>query len=92
MNKLRELFEKDTPIASYQFDPVHLTDEAKALIYGEPQGLYNISFSFEVQRRKHRKKRTNKKWLKRYGYKQLHISLDGKIEKAEGNEFVFTSL
>lgn len=29
--------------------------------------------TIEVQKRKHKKKRINKKWIKRYGYKIIHI-------------------
>jgi len=38
---------------------------------------YNISYVAIVQARKHKKKRINKKWLKRYGYKQKLVKLDG---------------
>ena len=36
-----------------------------------------ISFTKPVQRRKHKKRRINKKWLKRYGYKTLVDFRDG---------------
>lgn len=38
---------------------------------------YKISFTKPVQRRKHKKKRINKKWLKKYGYKILVDFRDG---------------
>lgn len=38
---------------------------------------YKISVTKPVQRRKHKKKRINKKWLKKYGYKILVDFRDG---------------
>lgn len=38
---------------------------------------YKISFTKPVQGRKHKKKRINKKWLKKYGYKILADFRDG---------------
>lgn len=56
---------------------------------------YKISFTKPVQRRKHKKKRINKKWLKKYGYKILvdfrdvwHIKsyADGHYEFVKGED------
>lgn len=56
---------------------------------------YKISVTKPVQRRKHKKKRINKKWLKKYGYETLvdlrdgwHIKLytDGYYEFVKGRE------
>lgn len=38
---------------------------------------YDVQFVKIMQARKHRKKRINKKWLKRYGVKQIHVSSKG---------------
>ena len=38
---------------------------------------YDIQYVKIVQARKHRKKRTNKKWLKRYGYKKVIVNSKG---------------
>ena len=38
---------------------------------------YDIQFIKVVQARKHKKKRINKKWLKRYGYKNVIIICKG---------------
>lgn len=38
---------------------------------------YQISFLVPVQARTHKKKRINKKWLKRYGYKMVQKKSDG---------------
>ena len=37
----------------------------------------SISYTIKVQAKKHRKWRTNKKWLKRYGYKEVVVKSDG---------------
>ena len=38
---------------------------------------YDIIYPKVVQVRKHKKKRINKKWLKRYGYKIIHVTSQG---------------
>ena len=38
---------------------------------------YDVQFIKFVQSRKHKKKRINKKWLKRYGYKQISVESKG---------------
>ena len=38
---------------------------------------YNIQYMKIVQVRKHKKRRINKKWLKRYGYKQILVESKG---------------
>lgn len=52
---------------------------------------YDIQYVRIVQARKHKKKRINKKWLKRYGYKQITVEGKGwKIKTdTDGNvEFI----
>lgn len=38
---------------------------------------YDIQYIKAVQARKHKKKRINKKWLKRYGYKKVIVNSEG---------------
>ena len=38
---------------------------------------YTIEYTEYVQARKHKKKRINKKWLKRYGYKPVQVRTEG---------------
>lgn len=45
-------------------------------ILGKPDS-YTIQYSRIVQARKHKKKRINKKWIKRYGYKQNWFNSKG---------------
>ena len=47
---------------------------------------YTLKYTKYVQARRHHKKRINKKWLKRYGYKEKTIIIDGfKITSTERN-------
>ena len=52
---------------------------------------YDVQFIKFVQARKHKKRRINKKWLKRYGYKQMIVESKGwKVKtNTDGNvEFI----
>ena len=53
-------------------------DLAKSILgIGNPPSDFSISYTTKVQAKKHRKWRTNKKWLKRYGYKEVVVESDG---------------
>lgn len=39
--------------------------------------IFDLQYTAMVQARRHRKKRINKKWLKRYGYKPIKITSKG---------------
>lgn len=47
-------------------------------------GNFSLSYMTKVQAKKHRKWRTNKKWLKRYGYKDVLVESDGWNVKESG--------
>ena len=49
---------------------------------------FSISYATKVQAKKHRKWRTNKKWLKRYGYKEVVVESDGWHIKESGEGMV----
>lgn len=52
----------------------------KALLMGYP-----IYFATkEIQKRKHKKKRINKKWLKRYGYYEINLMPHGQVILMDG--------
>ena len=52
------------------------------------QAEYSMYYTTLVQARKHKKKRINKKWLKRYGYRYVTKTLDGfKLNIVNDNEF-----
>ena len=46
---------------------------------------YDIQFVKIVQARKHKKRRINKKWLNRYGYKQIPVESQGCKMKTDTN-------
>ena len=51
---------------------------------------YSILLTKPIQRRKHKKKRINKKWLKKYGYKLLVDHKDGwRIKSYKDGTFEF---
>lgn len=50
-------------------------DKIDLFLYGHP--IYIATKT--CQRRKHRKKRINKKWLKRYGYYELNMMTHGEV-------------
>lgn len=78
-------------------DPIENEDLFKALgvdISNVPD-KYSIFLTKLIQRRKHKKKRINKKWLKKYGYKlsvdykdgwRIKSYKDGTFEFAKGEE------
>lgn len=45
---------------------------------------WSLAYTTFVQAKKHRKWRTNKKWLKRYGYKEVVVESDGWNVKESG--------
>lgn len=62
-------------------DSAILSEDALDILLGtketvKEQGL-QIDFETSVQVKRHKKKRINKKWAKRYGYKKEIVSTDG---------------
>ena len=53
--------------------------------HGNMPDAYDIQFIKFVQARKHKKRRINKKWLKRYGYKQITVESKGWKMKTDTN-------
>ena len=57
-----------------------------------PSEGWSLQYTKYLQRRKHRKYRTNKKWAKRYGYKEVPVIISNiKIKTAQdgdGSEFI----
>lgn len=66
-------FNANKPIDTEEFYKILGIDMANM-----PDG-YDIKCTKFVQVRKHKKKRINKKWLKRYGYKQVNVKCKGWI-------------
>lgn len=54
---------------------------------------YDVQFVKVVQARKHKKKRINKKWEKRYGYRSITVTRKGwQMESFADGDVVFTKL
>lgn len=65
-------------------------DIKKILGIGNPPSTFSIQYPKLVQAKKHRKWRTNKKWLKRYGYKDVIIKSDGwNVRESGGGKVTF---
>lgn len=62
--------------ATFSFDAEVNTSLLKKLTKPLPEA-YDIEMQIPVQRRKHKKKRINKKWAKRYGYVMKSIFTKG---------------
>ena len=61
------------------------------LIVAQPEATYDLYCTVLVQARKHKKKRINKKWRKRYGFKEKQICIPGvKLESCTDGDYVFT--
>ena len=78
-------FNANKPISKEDFDMFLGIDKSNM-----PDAC-NVQFIKFVQARKHKKRRINKKWLKRYGYKQISVESKGWKMKADtdGNvEFI----
>ena len=55
-----------------------INDDLFNKLCGNPEKYaFEVSYKRMVQARKHRKWRTNKKWLKRYGYKPVTENING---------------
>ncbi len=52
---------------------------------------YDVTYGYYEQKRKHKKKRINKKWLKRYGVIQKFVTLKGCEVSRNNDEINFTS-
>lgn len=72
-------FNTDKPISKEDFDMFLSVDESNM------PDAYDIQYIKFVQARKHKKRRINKKWLKRYGYKQMLIESKGWKIKRDAN-------
>ena len=72
-------FNTDKPIGKEEFYDVLGVDT------GKMPDTYDIQYIKFVQARKHKKRRVNKKWLKRYGYKQVIFESKGWKMKTDTN-------
>lgn len=83
-------------MGEFTLDTTLLSQDALDVIFGtqkpSEEQEFSMQFEYEYQARKHKKKRINKKWLKRYGYKKRKITSDGwvSVRDPKGNivEFI----
>mgnify|MGYP006993859175 CR=1 FL=1 len=86
-----------TATCEISFDADNPTNNALKKILGVDRSdlpdAYDVRFIKIVQARKHKKKRTNKKWKKRYGYKLITVTCKGwQMESFADGDVVFTNL
>jgi hypothetical protein len=64
-------------------DNVEVSPELLNIIIGNPECNGEIEGIYKrvVQAKKHKKKRINKKWLKRYGYKEIDVPVHFKMDE-----------
>ena len=63
---------------TFTFESATINEELwERLMPSEFPEMFDIEYPKIVQARKHRKKRINKKWLKKYGYKQIMVRSKG---------------
>ena len=74
---------------NFQFDNVSVNKEVfNKLCDALKKPKFNLEYKRMIQRRKHRKKRINKKWAKRYGYKPITVKLRNvEIKSVDGYTF-----
>lgn len=65
--------------------PIDIEDKILGIDIANMPDAYDIQFIKFVQARKHKKRRINKKWLKRYGYKQITVESKGWKMKTDTN-------
>lgn len=73
-------------------DPIKNKDLFKVLGFdmSNASDKYSILLTKPIQRRKHKKKRINKKWLKKYGYKLLvDLKDDWRIKSYKDGTYEF---
>ena len=94
-----EWFSKNHWTATYEIsfntDNPANNDLKKALGFDRSDlpDAYDVQFVKVVQARKHKKKRINKKWEKRYGYKPITVTCKGwQMESFADGDVVFTNL
>lgn len=77
---------------NFQVDNVSVNKEVFNKLCDAPKkSKFNLEYKKMVQCRKHRKKRINKKWAKRYGYKPITVKLRD-VEIKFVDEYTFNIL
>ncbi len=76
---LSNIFQDKNGTFEFTLERIQLKDLLPIFGYDESKlpDKYDIQITYFKQKRKHRKKRINKKWLKRYGYIQKNKIIKG---------------
>lgn len=81
------------PNVTMSMESCEFSPDALEKLFGNDQKTYNIEANgtrpVMVQARKHKAKRINKKWLKRYGYREIQVPIHMKLDDCTitSNEF-----
>jgi len=77
-NKQPEIRTFGTCEASFTCENVTINEKLLSeLFLPKKSDTFDLQYTAMVQARRHKKKRINKKWLKRYGYKPMQIISKG---------------
>ena len=77
----------------FTFNHAEINEDITNRIFGYDEGSednWSLSFVKLEQIRRHRKKRTNKKWAKKYGYRQVNIPLGNFNLSKQDDDFVLS--
>lgn len=94
---LRKFWSRSSTTCEISFNADNPANNALKKILGVDRSdlpdAYDVQFIKIVQARKHKKKRINKKWEKRYGYKLITVICKGwQMESFADGDVVFTNL
>ena len=78
-NRLFPFYNTETTMTFTTDEPIDTEKLYKMISYDSSKlpDKYDIQFQKFVQARRHKKRRINKKWLKRYGYKTITVNAKG---------------
>jgi hypothetical protein len=88
----KPIITKDERVLSFSANTSEINPAILGADFSKTPDQVNILYVKKIQARKHRKKRINKKWLKRYGYKEQSIDFGEWNVKStdECGEYEFT--
>lgn len=91
--RYKPIITKDERILSFSANTSKINPTILGADFSKTPDQVNILYVKKIQARKHHKKRINKKWLKRYGYKEQLFNLgrwNCKSTDQFGEEYKFT--
>ena len=90
--RYKPIITRDERVLSFSANTSEINPAILGADFSKTPDQVNILYVKKIQARKHRKKRINKKWLKRYGYKEQSIDFGEWNVKStdECGEYEFT--